>query len=114
VAKSVAGGLGVRSVWRHGSGASRYEAQALWGYDATSGEVRVFEVNSLGVSELHMGRFDDDDALTLELHDPATGDLLQWRVFRWEGDRMIMTGAFYSAEGPTEFEIVHVRRPGGE
>lgn len=32
----VSDGLGLHSVWRHGEGASFYEAHALWGYDSSS------------------------------------------------------------------------------
>ncbi len=66
VATSVAGGRGVYSVWSQGSDSSGYEAHALWGYDSRSRQVRVFEVNTLGVAETHVGGFNSDDVLVLE------------------------------------------------
>ncbi len=63
VYRLVSDGLGLHSVWRHGEGASFYEAHALWGYDRASSLVTVLEVNSLGIVATHRGLFDDAGVL---------------------------------------------------
>jgi len=110
VATRAAGGRAVYSVWKQGSGAGVYEANALWGFDPTSKQIRVFEVNSLGVAEIHVGRFDESGALVTELRDPKTAALLQWRRFTWAGDTITMNATFYVNGAETRHSLTLVKR----
>ena len=110
VATSVAGGRAVYSVWSQGGETSGYEAHALWGYDPRSRQVRVFEVNTLGVAETHVGSFNGDDVLVLELRDSDTNRLLQRRVLSWAGDTLRMEAAFYSNGVATPYSLILVRQ----
>lgn len=108
----VAGGLGLHSVWRHGSGESFYEAQALWGYDPDSSAVTVLEVNSNGLVAMHSGRVDVDGVLRLERYDDDGVTVLERRVFWWSDERTLeMTADFFSdSEDPVHHEVTLVRR----
>ena len=110
VAAPAALGRAVSSAWRQGSGANAYEANALWAHDSASRQVRVFEANSLGVAETHLGAFDSSDALVLELRRPGGGDLLQRRVFAWSGDTLRMTAQFVANGRVTNHAVTLVRR----
>jgi hypothetical protein len=97
VARPAAGGRAVQSVWTHGADDARYEANALWAYDAESGQVRVFETNTLGHVVLHVGRFDDSGVLVLDQR-ASLGDTLVRRTrFTWSGDTLQMDATFYAA-----------------
>lgn len=91
---SVADGHAVYSTWKQGSAETYYEANALWGYSETTKQVIVFEVNTLGVADTHVGYFDDSGALIAELRDHETNDLLQQRIMTWTSDTWKMTALF--------------------
>ncbi len=110
VATSAALGRAVYSVWRQGSGAMAYEAQALWAHDSSSGQVRVFEANSLGIAETHIGGFDGSGALVLALRSSSKNEIVQRRVFQWSGDTLRMKAEFYSNGRPTNHAVTFVRR----
>jgi hypothetical protein len=105
-----AAGRAVTSVWKQGSGSTSYEANALWGFDGATKQVRVFEVNTLGVAEMHVGKFDDQGSLVLELREPKTNTLIQSRRFTWSGDTMRMGASFYANEAETKHLVTLVRR----
>ena len=111
VFESVAAGLGIHSVWRHGSGDTFYEAHALWGYDAASKQVEVLEVNSEGVVGLNIGSFDATGALTaLRFADDGV-TVLERRVFTWrDANTLAMTLEFIGSEGTTRHSITIRRR----
>ena len=75
-------------------GETYYEANALWGYSAKDKQVRVFEVNTIGVAATHIGNFNDSGDLILELHDPGTNELLEYRAMSWTEDTWKMTARF--------------------
>ena len=54
----------------------------------------MFEVNTLGVAETHIGYVDDSGTLILELRDPETNSLMQKRSMTWEGNSWKMTALF--------------------
>ena len=110
VATAIAGGRGVYSAWHQGDEDSGYEAHALWGYHSRSQQVRIFEVNTLGVAETHVGGFDDDNILSVELHDPDTGELRQRRLMRWVADTLYMEAYFYRNGAVTPQSLVLVRQ----
>ena len=110
VATPTAMGRAVYSVWKQGSGANAYEASALWAHDSVSQQIRVFEANSVGVSETHVGAFDASGALVVELRSPSTGELVQRRVFRWSGDTLRMTAQFVVAGRTTNHAVTLMRR----
>ncbi len=110
VGASAAGSRALYTVWRQGSGDTRYEANALWGYDSASEEVRVFEVNSVGVVATHIGGFDSTGALVLELRDLETDDLLQHRVFTWAQDTLRIGAQFYSNGTETRHSVTLIRQ----
>lgn len=91
---SVADGRAVYSTWKQGSDETYYEANALWGYSESTKQVRVFEVNTLGVADTHVGFFDDSGALIIELRDPETNELLQQRTMTWTNDTWKMKARF--------------------
>ena len=109
VATPAALGRAVYSTWRQGSGATAYEAVALWAHDSASQRVRVFEANSAGVAETHVGEFDRSDALVLELRNPS-GDVVQRREFRWSRDTLRMTARFVANGQTTNHAVTFVRR----
>ena len=90
----VSDGNAIFSTWRQGIDQTFYEANALWGYSESSKEIRVFEVNTAGVAETHVGYFDDSGTLILELRDPDTNSLNQKRTMIWTGDTWKMTALF--------------------
>jgi hypothetical protein len=106
----VALGRAVYSVWKQGTGANTYEANALWAHDSTTRQVRVFEANSVGVAETHLGAFDQTGALVLELRSPGNNDLIQRRVFRRAGDTLRMTARFVSGGRVTDHAVAFLRR----
>ena len=110
VATPAALGRAVHSVWRQGSGATAYEANALWAHDSVSHQLRVFEANSLGVADMHVGEFDHDDALVLELRSPGAGNVIQRRVFAWSGDTLRMSAQFPSTGRTINHAVTLVRR----
>ena len=110
VATPAALGRAVYSVRRQGAGASSYEANAIWAYDSASSQIRVFEANSAGVAEMHVGTFDGSGALILELRSAAGGDVAQRRVFRWAGDTLHMGAQFIAAGRTTNHNVTLVRR----
>lgn len=110
VVSPVALGRAVYSVWKQGSGVNAYEANALWAHDSTSKQVRVFEANTVGVAETHVGAFDGTGALVLELRNPASNGLVQRRVFRWAGDTLRMTARFLSGGRTTDRAVTLLRR----
>ena len=110
-ATAVAGGRGVVTQWRQGSGTTVYEAHTLMGYDAATAQVRVLEVNTLGVADLHVGQFNEADELVLELHNPDTRQVIQRRVFTWASDTLHMRAGFFAPDGtPTWHSVTLVRR----
>ncbi len=110
VGVSAAGGRALYTVFRQGSGDTRYEANVLWGYDSTSEEVQVFEVNSVGVVATHVGAFDSTGALVLEWRDPETDDLLQDRVLTWTQDTLRIGARFYSNGTETRHSVTLIRQ----
>jgi hypothetical protein len=110
VARPVAGGLAVHSVWTHGADGGRYEAQALWGYDALAREVRVFETNTLGQAVLHVGRFDDSGALVCDQRSADGATLVRRSKLTWSGDTMQMDATFYALGKETKAFATMVRR----
>lgn len=111
VFESVAAGLGIHSVWRHGSGDSFYEAHALWGYDSASKQVEVLEVNSSGVVGLNVGSFDDTGALTMLRFAEDGTTVLERRVFTWrDEDTLAMTLEFIGPERTTHHRMTLRRR----
>jgi hypothetical protein len=110
VVRRVARERGLQSVWTHGTGDGRYEAVALWGYDSASRQVRVLEVNSLGVAELHVGAFDDAGSLLLERRSPDTKALIERRLFKRSADMLHMTASFYADGHEVEHSVTLVRR----
>ena len=111
VATAVADGRAVRSMWTQGRGATYYEASALWAYSAGSREVRVFEANTLGVAETHVGGFDSMGVLRMELRDPATGAIRESRTFTFRGDTILITASFGSGTNATRHSVTMVRQP---
>jgi hypothetical protein len=113
VATQAALGHAVSSVWRQGTGASTYEANALWAHDSASRQVRVFEANSLGAAETHMGAFDDSGALVVELRSPDTGEVVERRAFVWSesGDTLRMTAQVRSGGRTVDHAAMLVRHP---
>lgn len=95
VDNSVAGGRGILSTWRQGQGDSYYEAQALWGYDAKTEEVRIFEVNTRGVAALHVGHFDESGSMTVEYRSADGLQVLQRRVFEWLDEKTLRMSALF-------------------
>lgn len=91
---SSAGGRAIYSTWKQGSNETYYEANALWGYSETTKQIRVFEVNTLGVADTHVGSFNDKGVLIVELRDPETNELLQHRSMTWENDTWEMKARF--------------------
>lgn len=91
---AAADGKAIYSTLTFGSGDTYYEANALWGYSETDKQVRVFEVNTIGVAATHIGNFDDSGELILELHDPDTNELLEYRAMSWTEDTWKMTARF--------------------
>lgn len=110
VVTPVALGRAVYSVWKQGTGANAYEASALWAHDSATRQVRVFEANSVGVAETHVGAFDQTGALVLELRSPVNNDLVQRRVFRWAGDTLRMTARFVAGGRATDHAVALLRR----
>ena len=90
----VSDGNAILSTWKQGRDETYYEANALWGYSESTKEIRVFEVNTAGVAETHVGYFDDSGTLILELRDPDTNSLIQKRTMTWTGDTWKMTALF--------------------
>jgi hypothetical protein len=108
--RRVSDGLGLHSVWRHGEGASFYEAHALWGYDRSSSLVTVLEVNSLGVVAIHRGGFDDAGVLTLERIDDDGARVLERRRFWWSNEATLeMTLDILSMSPPVRHEVALAR-----
>lgn len=109
--QSVAAGKGMRSVWRHGEGESFYEAQALWGYDAETDQVRVFEVNSAGVVGLDVGDFDESGTLTLRRFAADAETVLERRVFKWSHpDTLDMSLVFIQPNDTTRQSVTIARK----
>jgi len=106
---SVADGHGILSVWRQGEGDSYYEAQALWGYDAESEEVRIFEVNTQGVAALHVGYLNESGTLTVDRRS-ADGTILEHRVFEWLDENTLkMSAIFYSGSDSVQHSVTMVK-----
>ena len=110
VATPAAGGTAVYSVWRQGTGAATYEANAVWSHHAGTGVVRVFEVNSLGAADMHTGRFLGSDSLQLELRDGGASSPTQRRLFVWSADTLRMSAQFSQNDRIVNHAIVLVRR----
>jgi hypothetical protein len=111
VFESVAAGLGIHSVWRHGSGDSFYEAHALWGYDPASKQVEVLEVNSEGVVASNVGGFDDTGSLTMRRFADDGVTVLERRVFTWrDANTLAMSLEFIGSEATTRHSITIRRR----
>ena len=113
VATPAALGHAVSSVWRQGTGAGAYEANALWAHDSASRQVRVFEANSLGAAATHVGAFDSSGVLLLELRRPGTGEVQERRAFVWSasGDTLRMTARVSSGGRTADHSATLVRRP---
>lgn len=110
-AEPTAGGRAVRSLWAQGSGATRYEASALWAFSAASRQIRVMEANTLGVAEMHVGGFDDEGILRVELRDVSSGLVRERRAFTWKGDTLFMSARFVRDAGAIEHTVTMTRRP---
>ena len=110
-AEATAGGRAVRSLWVQGTGPSRYEASALWAFSTVHREVRVMEANTLGVAEMHTGRFDDAGVLRMELRDTVSGRVRELRAFTWKGDTLYMTATFVRGDRTIEHQVTMLRRP---
>lgn len=107
--RSVAGGRGIHSIWKHGSGDDNYEAHALWGYDPETEQVRVLEVNSIGVVEQDIGRI-EDGVLTLERYEEDNSSVTERRTLQWTApDTLEMTLDFVSEEDSVHHEVVIAR-----
>jgi hypothetical protein len=107
---SVAGGRGILSIWRQGEGDSFYEAQALWGYDVKTEEVRIFEVNTVGVAILHVGHFDESGSMKVEYRSADGLQVLQRRVFEWLDEKtQKMSAVFYTESDSVLHSVVMVR-----
>lgn len=91
---TAADGRAIYSTLTQGSDDTYYEANALMGYSESSKQVRVFEVNTLGVADTHVGFFDDSGALIVELRDTETNELLQKRIMTWTPYTWEMTALF--------------------
>ena len=61
-----------------------WEAHALWGYDAESGEVHWFAVSSMGEVHDHAGVWKDENTLALEWRGVEEGEAaVEHTTFRW-------------------------------
>lgn len=106
----VAGGQGVLAVWRQREEDSYYEAQALMGYDAETEEVRVFEVNTQGVTAFQLGHFDESGTLTVERRSSDGAKVLECRVFEWpDKNTLKMSAVFYSDSDSVQHSVTMVR-----
>ncbi len=94
IVTSIAEGRGIYSSWKQGADDTYYEANAMWGYSESTNQVQVFEVNTLGVVDTHIGYFDNSNALILELRDPNTNNLLQERSMTWSNNTWKMSTRF--------------------
>ena len=109
VVSAVAGGKGLYSVYRHGNEAEKYEAHVLWGYDSASNQIRVFELNSLGVANLSIGGFDTSGALVIEAYDGASTKLTEPRTFTLSGDTLQVDVRFLADGGEAEHSMTFLR-----
>jgi len=114
VVTPVANGHAIYSTLKQGSGENYYEANALWGYSERTKQVRVFEVNTNGVAETHIGNFNESGNLTLELSNPETMKLLEKRTMHWTPDIWKMTALFIINGEEAEHHITFVRQKGNK
>jgi hypothetical protein len=105
-----ANGRSVYSTWTQGAGPSFHMANGLWGFSASSGEVRVFETNTLGMAETHVGAFDSVGVLRLRLQDQRTGAIRERRIFAWSGDTIRMTAVFTNAGRELQHAVTMIRQ----
>ena len=73
-------------------------------------EVSVFEVNSLGFIDSHIGNFDLTGSLIIELRDRNTNALLQHRIMSWSNDSLRMKAVFVSNQDTIEHELTMIRQ----
>jgi hypothetical protein len=109
LAVAASDGKSIYSTWTQGRGASYYEANALWAFNSTLREVRVFESNTLGAAELHVGQFDAAGQLRLELRDARTGAVRERRSFALSGDTLKMTAGITANDRETLHVVTMVR-----
>jgi len=108
VAEATADGRAVHSVFRQQLGDTQYEAVALWACSVEHADVRVFEVNTLGLVAMYVGNFDGSGTLRAELRD-SQGQIQQRRTMEWIGpDTLAMSGS-YRADGADELQVTMVR-----
>ena len=97
------------TTYTQGSGSEYYEANALWGYSALTNQVRVFEVNSLGFADTHVGNFDSNGALILRFSD-VVNKVSEERTFWWNADTLKMKAVFTSQDKTNENSFTLVRQ----
>lgn len=105
-----ANGHAISSFYNQGSGDSYYEANALWGYSEATKEVKVFEVNSIGFIDSHIGNFDSTGSLIIALYDNKTNALLQHRIMSWNLDTLKMEAVFFSNQDTTRHKLIMTRQ----
>jgi len=65
VGKKIAGGKGIYTIFRQEMDNDTYSAHAIWTFDPETKKVYVYELNSFGDSQEHVGKFRKDGSLKI-------------------------------------------------
>ena len=88
VGRRIAGGKGIYTIFKQ----EDYSAHAIWSFDAETKKVYVYELNSFGDSQEHVGKFRKDGSLYL-VRKKRTGKrmMVQKTLMTWKSGEEIVS-----------------------